>query len=286
MDILQLKYFCNAAKTQNFSETARNFSVPPSDISQTVARLEKELGCNLFERHSNKIRLSENGRAFYQRVSKGIELIEDACTEIKDTNENNNEQIKICITTNINVITNTIDEFKNRYPNVSFYINHRFFENETYDFVIANDRFSNKSYLGERVLSEPIALAVSNKNSLSREKKLTAEKLFDKKFVTMQSENSLYEITNKICYDMGFVPKIAIQSDNSYFIRKYVEMDLGIAFIPKISWGGQFSENVTLVELNGYKQIVYLFRKKTGYMTKAVTEFYKMVKEGFARQTE
>jgi len=65
MELLQLKYFCDAAKTQNFSQTAKKFMVPPSDISQTVKRLEKELGVALFSRHANRIVLNENGKRFF-----------------------------------------------------------------------------------------------------------------------------------------------------------------------------------------------------------------------------
>ena len=48
MELLQLTYFCDAARSENFSQTARKFFVPPSNISQSIGRLEKELGCALF----------------------------------------------------------------------------------------------------------------------------------------------------------------------------------------------------------------------------------------------
>ncbi|MBR2431832.1 MAG: LysR family transcriptional regulator, partial [Clostridia bacterium] len=42
MELLQLKYFCDAAETQNFSKTAKKYLVPTSNISQSIKRLEKE----------------------------------------------------------------------------------------------------------------------------------------------------------------------------------------------------------------------------------------------------
>ena len=49
MEILQLKYFCDSAVTGNFSATAKKFMVPPSAVSQSIKRLENELGTTLFE---------------------------------------------------------------------------------------------------------------------------------------------------------------------------------------------------------------------------------------------
>ena len=65
MELLQLKYFCDAAKNLNFSKTARKYTVPPSNISQSIKRLEKSLGYPLFLRHANKIILTERGKRFY-----------------------------------------------------------------------------------------------------------------------------------------------------------------------------------------------------------------------------
>lgn len=49
MELLQLKYFCDAAETENFSKTAKKYLVPTSNISQSIKRLERELGVELFD---------------------------------------------------------------------------------------------------------------------------------------------------------------------------------------------------------------------------------------------
>jgi len=84
MEILQLKYFCDAAQTQNFSKTAEKFMVPPSNISQTVKRLEKELGRPLFDRQANKIKLNESGLLFYQNAKAALDLLENAEKTLKN----------------------------------------------------------------------------------------------------------------------------------------------------------------------------------------------------------
>ena len=47
MELLQLMYFCDAAETENFSRTAKKYHVPPSDISQSIKRLELELSAEV-----------------------------------------------------------------------------------------------------------------------------------------------------------------------------------------------------------------------------------------------
>ena len=67
MELLQLTYFCDAAESQNFTKTAQKFGVPASNISQTVHRLESELGVSLFDRRANKATLNEAGKVLYSK---------------------------------------------------------------------------------------------------------------------------------------------------------------------------------------------------------------------------
>ena len=62
MEFLQLKYFFESSKNENFAKTAEKFMVPPSSVSTAIKRLENELGCELFDRKSNSILLNENGK--------------------------------------------------------------------------------------------------------------------------------------------------------------------------------------------------------------------------------
>ena len=62
MELLQLKYFYESANTESFTKTAQRHLIPVSSVSASIKRLEKELGCKLFDRTSNRIKLNQNGK--------------------------------------------------------------------------------------------------------------------------------------------------------------------------------------------------------------------------------
>ena len=45
--------------------------------------------------------------------------------------------------------------------------------------------------------------------------------LKDEPFVTMYKNTSQYKIGERICLEHGFSPRVAIQSDDPYFVRKW-----------------------------------------------------------------
>ncbi|MBE6553938.1 MAG: LysR family transcriptional regulator [Ruminococcaceae bacterium] len=257
MELLQLKYFCDAAKTQNFSQTAKKFMVPPSDISQTVKRLEKELGVALFSRHANRIVLNENGKRFLEEVSDAMETIENAAF-LFSKNEISGA-LRICINTNRRIVMQAAEKFRVLYPQVTLSIKSGADPSaEQFDLIFANEPIDDPQYTSKKMFSEEILLAVNAENPLHHAKTIGREDLCLQNFITMNESNSLFRITREICAEYGFLPHIVIQSDDPFYIRKCVELGLGVAFIPSFSWKGQFSDQIVLKKVSDHLRDTYL----------------------------
>ena len=62
MELQQLQYFKTAAECENLSEAAGKLFISQPALSQTIQRLESDLGTPLFDRRGKTIRLNESGR--------------------------------------------------------------------------------------------------------------------------------------------------------------------------------------------------------------------------------
>lgn len=276
MEILQLKYFCDAVQTQNFSKTAKNFLVPPSSISQTISRLEKELGTPLFERYANKIKLNNAGLLFYKNAKEALDLLENAEKTLKKSQEI--KKIKINIHICRRIVMEVIEAFRKKHPEISFITTHNNKQiSDEFD-IIVTDKEIDLPYSKTEATEENFLLAY-NKNSFNDD--INSLRLNNLPFITMNNGSSIYENTIKICKRQGFEPNIVLQSEDPFYIRKCVELGLGIAIVPELSWQGQFSENVTLKNIGAIKRKIYVY-KKYG-INKEVDKFSTMLIEHFCR---
>lgn len=258
MELLQLKYFCDAAVSENFSLTAKKFDVPPSNISQSVKRLEKEIGVNLFSRRTNRIFLNETGKEFYKKISVALAILSDAVMEASD--DANSGKIKICINANRRVVIEAIEKYRRIYPDVEIITSHLVDPSlDNFDIIIDSDNSAFSDYEKRLMISEKIMVAVSKGSKYADTPIINIFDLYDEAFVTMKEKTSLYNLTNSICADFGFKPRIAVQSDDPFYVRKCIEAGLGISFVPSFSWKGQFSDNVVLKELEGYTRNTYIY---------------------------
>ncbi len=273
MELLQLTYFCDAAETENFTKTAQKFNVPASNISQTIHRLEKELGVKLFDRRANKATLNEAGRVFYKNVKAALTSIEEGRQRLEDLKDSVSGEIKLLILTSRNIVAKAIGNFKEKYPNTVFSVSHRH-ENsdEDFDLIISDQPPFGRQMQRRLLLTEEMMLAVKKGGEWDRED-IKLSELSTARFVSMYPSHSLYRIAHKVCADLGFKPNIAIQSDDPYYMRKYVELGMGVAIVPSVSWQGLFSDNVVLKSLGGIKRETYLYCDPKKYMPTIVNLF-------------
>ena len=77
----------------------------------------------------------------------------------------------------------------------------------------------------------------------------------------MNAGSSVYQNTLLFCRHLGFSPNIVLQSEDPFYIRKCVELGLGVAFVPALTWRGQFSDQVELRKMGDYVREVCLYRR-------------------------
>ena len=76
MEIRQLRYFLDIARTEHLTESARNLFVTQSTVSHSLRQLEEELGVRLFDRLGRGLKLSQAGDAFRAYAGRALQEIE------------------------------------------------------------------------------------------------------------------------------------------------------------------------------------------------------------------
>ena len=270
MELLQLKYFCDTAETQNLSETARKYNVPTSNISRAIKRLESELECEFFDHLSNKIFLNEQGEIFYEKISNALMLIDDAKTIVKENPSHLFGEINLCCRSNRGIVIEAMEKFTEVYPDVKFKIFFGRSHTKDTDILIscAPPIEFNEQIL---MLEEDLLIAIRKDNPLANKENLTVSDLKNEKFIIGLSTQ-----TDEECKKAGFVPNISFESNDPAYIRKYIEMGLGVAFIPAVSWRNLFSDNVVLRNV-GVKRKTYACIPQNKHTKKSVTLFLEYI---------
>ncbi len=83
MRIDVLREFLYLSEALNFSETARHFFITQSSLSRHIMDLEKELGCDLFLRNKQSVRLTAMGKLLADRAKELVILHDSIIKAVK-----------------------------------------------------------------------------------------------------------------------------------------------------------------------------------------------------------
>ncbi len=278
MELLQLKYFCEAARCENFSKAAAKFGIPPAGVSQSIKRLESELGVKLFDRRANSLSLSAEGRAFYEKAAHALDLIDEGKNKAKEANGAG--QIKILASSIRRIVMQAVEKFHCAYPDVEIIMSCSSDENITdYDVVISNTDLPAAFGSREELIIERMLIAMHKNHPLAAKETLSTEDIKEESFITMGKSSGLSRFCEKIYSYLGFSPNISIRCDDPYYVRKCVELSLGIAIVPEIAWRGLYSPDVVFrpfCEMHR-KNFVYVNKKHDG--SKNIMAFAELLLE-------
>lgn len=271
MELLQLTYFCHAAECENFSRTAEHYNVPTSNISRAIRALERELGVKLFTRTANKILLNDSGKKFFKRASNALTQLKLGKNELLLGENDTRGEISLLISTCRRIVTEAIGICRKKYPDIRFSVKHGVLDGD-YDLVISDIPPKRGRYERIHLLTERLMLAVSPSSAIS-DSRLIEERLKEESFISLGEGTRLHSATEDFCHSLGFNPKIEIQTDDPYYVRKYLEMGLGVSLFPEKSWASLYSPEVRLLDIGCPARENYVFVNSKEPVPPAVKAF-------------
>jgi len=95
MDYPKIIYFLKAAEKLSFSEAAKELFITPQALSHQIAQLEQDLGTQLFERSTRRIRLTATGVFCQTQFTLAKQAVDQAVAAVQQEIERLNSIIRV-----------------------------------------------------------------------------------------------------------------------------------------------------------------------------------------------
>lgn len=287
MELLQLKYFKKIAEAQNMTRVAEEIHISQSALSKTIRTLETELGVKLFDREGKYIKLNGNGKIFLKYVNRSLQSLKDAKKELDDYNNKKDQDIVIYVQAAMFMLPKIITGFNQKYPNIKFHISQKQFNKgeNNYDFIIyipSSEEINEKNSM--TLLEEELKLAVSKNHYLTEKSDISLGSLSKEKFISLPSYTKLRKTTDHYCNLAGFTPNVILECYDSPTILELVKNGMGIAFVPKYSWGNIEHQELSLINIYSPKctRCINLSWRESEYISESAKLFKNYIVEFFS----
>lgn len=218
IDLELYKVFYAVAKNKHMTRASEELHISQPAISQSIKKLEEQLGGTLFLRSNKGMELTEEGKMFFEYVKGALELIKNAENDFTSYKDLTKGEIKIGCSTTLTklLLLDTINEFHKKYPNINFQI-----ENDLTSTLI------NDLKLGK------LDFVIFNESDI-KEKNLNLEKICEMNQGFIYNSNYYKDDINSFL-DLNKYPLILQKKEsNSRKLLDYITSQNSIKLLPKM----------------------------------------------------
>jgi DNA-binding transcriptional LysR family regulator len=168
MDRLQpLRSFTRVAELGSFTKAAESLGLPKASVSSHVRQLEDEVGVRLLSRTTRKVRLTHDGRAFYERTKDLLADVEELAHAFRADVRAVSGRIRVGLSSRMArlLVISRLPEFFEAYPQIEIELGASDRQvdlvQEGYDCVIRSGELPDSSLVGRRIGTARIANVAS-----------------------------------------------------------------------------------------------------------------------------
>jgi DNA-binding transcriptional LysR family regulator len=245
MDIRDMKNFYAIVEEGNISNAAKRLNIAQPPLSKQMKQLEDDLGVQLFERGSRRIRLTEAGQLLRERVEQILGLVDGTVKEITELNSGlvGTLSIGTVTTSGATLLPNLLHQFHNVYPHVTFQLwegdGSRILEllnNRVIEIGIIRAPFDSEIYESITLPDEPLVIAMRRDGYLCGDDpvKVPLIELANQPLIVPLRWKAMFV---EWCEKVGFKPNIVCISDGILLNIIWTKLGIGMALVPKSTEG-------------------------------------------------
>jgi len=304
MELRQIKYFLTIVEEKSMSKAAIKLNMTQPPLSRQIALLEHELDTLLFIRHPKAIKLTEEGKLFYERAKEIAQLVDTTEKEFQQAIAGETGTLSIACIDSLSskLLPEHIQAFIKNYPNVNI----RVWSGDPNEILtLVDQQFVELGIVRLPILDQqnfevvpldkdPIVLAMNKSRNLGGERDyILLEELADVplicirplKSTTKYRHQSVSEMIVDFCQQKGIEPRIICESNDIMTMLTMAKYDIGVTAVPKSAINLLESPELVFKEIKDQtimsRQSALIWKKGT-YLSPISKNFIKSFPETLA----
>lgn len=225
----QLQYFREIAVSQNMSQVAERNYVSQTALSNSISRLEDEIGVKLFDRVGKKLVINTYGKAFLQYVESSMDILHNGISLLESMKSRESSEKGLSVGVSSSVLWGQmLSDFISQHPGLMLTQSEididqvsRTLPNIGYSIIITGEDDLVSDQMDHQVfVTDRLYVFVPFNHRLAKEKSVWMEQLKDESFINMPPRSGFNKFCNKMFEMAGFKPSVVQECE--YTMRRYL----------------------------------------------------------------
>lgn len=292
MELRLLRSFATVAELHSFSKAAELLNVTQGAVSQQVAALEKELGVMLLDRKGRTVKLSDQGRLFYDYARQILDLADVALRELTGESPELQGTLRIATSTVPAewLLPKLLSEFCAMHERVNEFVSVsdsaaaiRAVQSGTSEIGFVGDAPHSARLLAEAVATDELVLVVAAIHPFAESGTASLKQLCGEAFIMREPGSGTRHCIEQALNEKGFSAaelRIAMEVNSNDAVRAAVRYGIGVAFLSKQTLCAEGAADVVPVKIRGFRprRALYLVTHPERVISTAAKAFVDFVR--------
>ncbi|HNH81928.1 MAG TPA: LysR family transcriptional regulator [Acidobacteriota bacterium] len=244
MELTHLKTFRAVAETLNFTRAAERLHLTQSAVSHQIQMLEVELGEPLFIRAKRGVKLSQAGKTALEYAERILNEAEELKERIRGTEHVPIGRVRVAAATQafVSLFAPLFESFMRTQGGIELLFRttvstHQTIEdilNGACDVGFASLPVSSPALQVTRLFEDELVLVVGGNHRLRKKTTASVADVQRERLILFERGASIRRATDEFFAESGIRPKLALESNDTYFVKLMVAHGWGISLLP--SW--------------------------------------------------
>lgn len=284
MDISQLEVLLAVAQEHGFSRAASKLYRTQPAISQSIRRLEDELGEVLFDRSSKDGTLTTAGELLVEYAQQMLNIRYEALGAVKELKDLNRGKVTIAANEyTVMYLLPLVTRFHRSYPKIKVEIKRSLASRISSEIIGRTVELGIVSFHPNKamlrtvpVIKDDIALIVSPGHDLAKRKTISVRELGGESFIGHIVSSPYREKVESVFKKARTDLNISIELPTLEAIKRLVERGVGVALVPRLCVETEVAAGrliaLTVREMRFERQFYLIYRKgaKLSYAARAL----------------
>ncbi len=252
MELLQLQYFKEVARSEHLSKTAEKLNITQPSLSKTLKRLENELGVTLFQRSGRGLQLNPYGEVLLKYTDEIFNSLNNAKLELNEMQKFENQIVELNMRSASMLLPELVKSIQNCKGDIKLRISqstvNKISQVPTLNIYSTFDKPIENEYR-KILLKESIKIAIPKYHQLIERDNITWADIENEPFLSLTGDCNLTKIVQHFCELKNIKLDISTQVESPSILRDLLNLDLGFAFVPEYTWVNFSNENIILKSL-------------------------------------
>ena len=242
MEIWQLRTFCEIAETLNFTKASEKLHLTQSAVSHQMKSLEDELGVSLFIRAKRGVQLTDAGRTALEHAKRILTEVEDMREHLAGREKAVAGRVRVGAATQalVYLFAPLFEEFMDVHEAVELVFRTTATTEQTVDDIlsgVADVGFASMAVYSPNLkvvelFNDELILVVSKKHPLASRTEVSSDELRNERWILFERGASIRRATDAFFKTEQIEPEMALESNDTYFVKLMIERGLGVALMP------------------------------------------------------